>query len=154
MTLDIKQLKELVKLQKSKKHGCKEGDEKVTFILHNDVVDKIKAIAVLADMKIKDVALEALELYITEYEKAGTVEHRIATLATDEAKAKIQAERTKGMITIDPDLYATVTEAAELLRKTPITVRAYIKKGKLDYIKKGNLTYYITRASIDTFLKN
>ena len=54
--------------------GTKEGEKRATFIVREDLLEKVKAIAYWDRVKIKDVMDAALEKHIHTYEKKnGTV---------------------------------------------------------------------------------
>ena len=54
--------------------GTKEGEKRATFIVREDLLEKVKAIAYWDRVKIKDVMDAALEKHIQTYEKKnGTV---------------------------------------------------------------------------------
>lgn len=57
------------KVQKSSQEGTKEGETRATFILKEDSLDKLKAIAYWDRKKIKQVTEEAIALYIGAWEK-------------------------------------------------------------------------------------
>ncbi len=62
-------------IKSSVQKGLKEGETRATFIVQEDALEKIKAIAYWDRKNIKDVLQTALELYISQYEsKNGTVQ--------------------------------------------------------------------------------
>jgi len=56
-------------ITKSSQEGTKEGETRATFIVKEELVDKLKAIAYWDRMKIKDVIASALEEAVNKYEK-------------------------------------------------------------------------------------
>ncbi len=61
-------------IKSSVQKGLKEGETRATFIVQEDALEKIKAIAYWDRKNIKDVLQTALELYISQYEsKNGAV---------------------------------------------------------------------------------
>jgi len=56
-------------ITKSSQEGTKEGETRATFIVKEELVDKLKAIAYWDRMKIKDVIASALEDAVAKYEK-------------------------------------------------------------------------------------
>lgn len=59
---------------KSSQEGTTEGETRATFILKEDLLDKVKAVAYWERLKIKEVVNTALEEYLSRYEdKNGVV---------------------------------------------------------------------------------
>ena len=68
----VTQTKEITK---SSQEGTKEGETRATFILNEDLVDKLKAIAYWDRLRIKEVIASALEESVAKYErKNGPIE--------------------------------------------------------------------------------
>ena len=62
----VTQTKEITK---SSQEGTKENETRATFIINEELLDKLKAIAYWDRMKIKDVIASALEEAVNKYEK-------------------------------------------------------------------------------------
>lgn len=60
-------------ITKSSQEGTKEGETRATFIVREELVDKLKAIAYWDRMKIKDIIASALEEAVSKYEKRNGV---------------------------------------------------------------------------------
>ena len=56
-------------ITKSSQEGTKEGETRATFIVKEELLEKLKAIAYWDRMKIKDVIASALEEAVNKYEK-------------------------------------------------------------------------------------
>lgn len=56
-------------ITKSSQEGTKEGETRATFIVKEELLEKLKAIAYWDRMKIKDVIASALEDAVAKYEK-------------------------------------------------------------------------------------
>lgn len=56
-------------ITKSSQEGTKEGETRATFIVKEEILDKVKALAYWERLKIKDVLNTALEEYLARYEK-------------------------------------------------------------------------------------
>ena len=56
---------------KSSQEGTKEGETRATFILQEEILDKLKAIAYWDRLLIKEVVNTALQDYIDKHEKKG-----------------------------------------------------------------------------------
>lgn len=56
-------------ISKSSQEGTKEGDTRATFILKEELLDKLKAIAYWDRVMIKEVINTALSEYVAKYEK-------------------------------------------------------------------------------------
>jgi hypothetical protein len=56
-------------IAKSSEEGCKEEETRATFIVNEQSLEKIKAVAYWERQSIKDVIAEALRVYIQEYEQ-------------------------------------------------------------------------------------
>ena len=68
----VTQFKEITK---SSQEGTKEGETRATFILNEELVDKLKAIAYWDRLLIKEVITSAMEDAVAKYErKNGPVE--------------------------------------------------------------------------------
>jgi hypothetical protein len=64
----------LREIEKSSQEGCKEAETRATFIVNEQDLEKIKAVAYWERQSIKDVISAALRAYIEKYEnKAGEV---------------------------------------------------------------------------------
>jgi hypothetical protein len=62
-------------IRSSVQKGLKEGETRATFIVQEDALEKIKAIAYWDRKNIKDVLQTALEMYISQYEsKNGSIQ--------------------------------------------------------------------------------
>lgn len=55
-------------VNKQSEEGCREGETRATFILSEELLDKIKAVAYWKRLMIKEVMEEALENYLTAEE--------------------------------------------------------------------------------------
>lgn len=64
----VTQTKEITK---TSQEGTKENETRATFIINEDILDKLKAIAYWDRLLIKEVINEALSNYIDKYEKAN-----------------------------------------------------------------------------------
>jgi hypothetical protein len=61
-------------VNKSSQEGTLEGETRATFILGENLLDKVKAVAYWDRLKIKEVVNTALEEYLSRYEKKnGTI---------------------------------------------------------------------------------
>lgn len=58
---------------KSSQEGTKENETRATFIVNEDVLDKLKAIAYWERVLIKEVVAEALQEAVVKYEKKNGV---------------------------------------------------------------------------------
>lgn len=56
-------------ITKSSQEGTKEGETRATFIIKEELLDKVKALAYWERLKIKDVLNTALEETVARYEK-------------------------------------------------------------------------------------
>lgn len=56
-------------ITKSSQEGTKENETRATFILNEDLLDKLKAVAYWDRVTIKQVVNTALEEYLSRYEK-------------------------------------------------------------------------------------
>lgn len=56
------------------------------------------------------------------------------------------------MLTIGKEKAYNVQEAAELLNVHPVTIRSYIKQGKLKAQKAGR-AFYITEETLEAYIK-
>jgi hypothetical protein len=54
---------------KSSQEGTKEGETRATFIVNEELLDKLKAVAYWDRLRIKDVINQALADAVTKYEK-------------------------------------------------------------------------------------
>lgn len=59
----------LKEYSKSSQEGTKEGETRATFIVNEELLDKLKAVAYWDRLRIKDVINQALEDAITKYER-------------------------------------------------------------------------------------
>jgi len=57
------------KIEKTSQEGTKEKETRATFIVNEDSLEKLKAIAYWERKLIKDVVAEAMDSYISSYEK-------------------------------------------------------------------------------------
>jgi hypothetical protein len=64
----VTQTKEITK---TSQEGTKENETRATFIINEDILDKLKAIAYWDRLLIKEVINEALSNYIDKYEKTN-----------------------------------------------------------------------------------
>ena len=63
------------KITKSSQEGTKENETRATFIVNEELLEKLKAIAYWDRLLIKEVVATALEQAVTKYEKEnGTIE--------------------------------------------------------------------------------
>jgi hypothetical protein len=61
-------------ISKASQEGTLEGETRATFIVKEDTVEKLKAVAYWDRIRIKDVINSALEEYLTKYErKSGEI---------------------------------------------------------------------------------
>jgi hypothetical protein len=60
-------------IQKSSQEGTKENEIRATFIVNEEILEKLKAVAYWDRVLIKNVIDEALRDYIAKYEKANGV---------------------------------------------------------------------------------
>jgi len=58
-------------LSKTSQIGTKVNETRATFIVNEDILEKVKAIAYWDRVQIKDVVAEALNSYLGNYEKAN-----------------------------------------------------------------------------------
>ena len=66
----VTQTKEITK---SSQEGTKENETRATFIINEELLDKLKAIAYWDRVLIKDVINTALEETVAKHEKKGTI---------------------------------------------------------------------------------
>lgn len=60
-------------VSKSSQEGTLKGETRATFILRENLLDKVKAVAYWDRLKIKEVVNTALEEYLSRYEKKNGV---------------------------------------------------------------------------------
>lgn len=56
-------------ITKSSQEGTKENETRATFIINEELLDKLKAVAYWERSLIKDVLAEALQAYLEQYER-------------------------------------------------------------------------------------
>jgi excisionase family DNA binding protein len=144
---------------KSSQEGVKENETRATFIVNEEQLEMLKAIAYWEKVPLKNVINKALDEYINK----ATIKPR-----PEEAKSKEQEKRQRLIkvkdkklnylnikilpTTIEGIRFLTILETAQTLHVTPQTVRAYIKQGKLKGLRIGR-PMLITESNLMKFLR-
>jgi excisionase family DNA binding protein len=147
------------RIAKSSQEGVKENETRATFIVNEEYLEKLKAIAYWERKPLKSVINNALSEYINK----ANVRPR-----PEEAKCKDQETSRRPIKVIDKKLsnqeinispktiegirFLTILDAAETLHVTPQTIRAYIKQGKLKGQRIGR-PILITESNLIKFIQ-